>query len=202
MTASASLTPGQHVAVENPLLGTLPATVDTVNGPAVQVALAVKDDRVGRLVGKPMAIEATSARGIYRYAGTLGAQSGGSLTIALTGEVERIQRRDYVRVSAGLEVTVRGVEEEIGGDTVTLDVSARGIRILDKWRLPLGLDVRVEMKLPGGDPVSSLGRVVRQGAEEDHKGIRLDDLSRADEDRLMRFIREREVQALRQSRDR
>ena len=61
---------------------------------------------------------------------------------------------------------------------------------------------RVELQLPEGEPVRSLGRVVRQGAEEDHKGIRLDGIGRQDEDRLMRFIRDREVQALRQSRDR
>ena len=35
---------------------------------------------------------------------------------ALNGEVERIQRRDYVRVQAGLDVSVRAVEEKIGGN--------------------------------------------------------------------------------------
>ena len=67
-------------------------------------------------------------------------------------------------------MTVRGIEEKIGGETVTIDVSGSGIQIIDKWRLPLGLDVRVELQLPEGEPVRSLGRVVRQGAEEDHKG--------------------------------
>jgi hypothetical protein len=105
-------------------------------------------------------------------------------------------------VQAGLEVSVRGIEEKIGGETVTIDVSGSGIQIMDKWRLPLGLDVRVELKLPGGEMVQSLGRVVRQGSEEEHKGIRLDGIGRQDEDRLLRFIREREVQALRQSRAR
>jgi hypothetical protein len=99
-------------------------------------------------------------------------------------------------------VSVRGIEEKIGGETVTIDVSGSGIQIMDKWRLPLGLDVRVELKLPGGEMVQSLGRVVRQGSEEEHKGIRLDGIGRQDEDRLLRFIREREVQALRQSRAR
>lgn len=202
VSAPSSLQPGQHVHVSHALLGVLPATVDRIDGPAVTVALAVKDDRVARVVGQPMAIEATSARGIHRYGGTLGAHSGGSLSIELDGNVERIQRRDYVRVPAGLEVSVHGVEEKVGGDTVTIDVSAGGVQIIDKWGLPLGLDVRVELKLPGGEPVRSLGRVVRQGAEAQHKGVRLDGVARADEDRLMRFIRDREVQALRQSRAR
>ena len=62
--------------------------------------------------------------------------------------------------------------------------------------------MRVELKLPDGPPLRALGRVVRDGAEADQKGIRLDGLARADEDRLMRFIREREVQALRAARGR
>ena len=47
-------------------------------------------------------------------------------------------------------MTVRGIEEKIGGETMTIDVSGSGIQIIDKWRLPLGLDVRVELQLPGG----------------------------------------------------
>jgi hypothetical protein len=200
VTANApSLQPGQHVIVRNVQLGTLPATVDRADGDAVTVALAVKDERIARLVGHDMAVEATTGRGIHRFGGTLSAQSGGSLTIALNGDVERIQRREFVRVPAGLDVTVRGIEEKIGGETMTLDVSGAGIQITDKWRLPLGLDVRVELQLPDG-PVRSLGRVVRQGAEENHKGIRLDGLARQDEDRLLRFIRDRELQALRAAR--
>jgi hypothetical protein len=197
-----TLQPGQHVQLRNVQLGTLPATVDKLEGGAVSVALAVKDDRIARLVGHEMAIEATSGRGIHRYGGSLRAQSGGSLTIALSGEVERIQRRDFVRVSASLAVSVRGIEEKIGGDTTTVDVSGRGVQIVDDWQLPLGTDVRVELKLPEGEPVRALGRVVRQGAEPNHKGIRLDDLARAEEDRLMKYIRDRELQALRAARGR
>jgi hypothetical protein len=48
--------------------------------------------------------------------------------------------------------------------------------------------------------MSALGRVVRAGADEDQKGIRFDGVGRADEDRLMRYIRDREVQALRAAR--
>jgi c-di-GMP-binding flagellar brake protein YcgR len=197
-----SLVSGLHVAVRNVHLGGLPATVERADAATVTVALAVKDDRVGRLIGHELAVEAISGRGIYRFGGTLTAQSAGSLTIALSGDVERIQRREYVRIAAFLDVTVKGIDEPIGGETSTLDVSGSGIRISDPWRLPLGLDVRVELSLPDGVPLRSLGRVVRVGAEEDQKGIRLDGIARVDEDRLMKYIRDREVQALRASRDR
>ena len=147
-----TLQPGQHVIVRNVQLGTLPATVDTADGAGGQ-GRARRQGRPRRAGSSATTWRSRRrpARGIHRFGGTLSAQSGGSLTIALNGEVERIQRRDFVRVSAGLDVTVRGIEEKIGGETTTLDVSGSGIQIIDKWRLPLGLDVRVELQLPEGD---------------------------------------------------
>ena len=117
----------------------------------------------------------------------------------MTGKVERIQRRGFVRVSASLPVTVTGVDEEIGGETTTLDLSGRGLRVLDPWDMPLGLEVRLEIKLPDG-PVHALGRVVRE-AGDGERGIAFADIPRADEDRVIRFIRERELQALRAKRN-
>ncbi len=188
------------MTIRHVLLGLLPARVEASKDRSVTVALNVKDDRIRRLVGQEIAVEMMSGRGIYRFTGALQAENSGSLTISLTGDVERIQRREYVRIAAHLDVTVKGIDEPIGGETSTLDVSGSGIRIADKWRLPLGLDVRVELKLPDGPPVCSLGRVVRGGSTEEQKGIRLDGVGRTDEDRLMRYIRDREVQALRASR--
>lgn len=203
VTAPASqLATGQHVIVRHLHIGMLPGTVEQVDGGSVVVALAVKDDRIARTIGGDWAVEATSGRGIFRYPGTLKADRNGSLAIALTGEVERIQRREFVRVEAFLDVTVRGVEEPVGGATTTADISGSGIQIQDKWNLPLGIDVRVELQLPEGPPLRALGRVVRAGSEPEEKGIRLDGIARADEDRLMRYIRDREVQALRAARGR
>jgi len=201
MSASApALAPGQHVIVRNVHVGMLPATVEKADAATVTVALAVKDERTARLVGHEIAVELTSGRGIHRYTGTLSGERSGSLTITLSGDVERIQRREFVRVAAHLDVSIRGVDEDVGGETTTLDVSGSGMRISDKFELPLGIDVRIELKLPDGPPLSALGRVVRVGSESDQKGIRFDSVSRADEDRLMRYIRDREVKALRASR--
>jgi c-di-GMP-binding flagellar brake protein YcgR len=178
----------------------LPATIEKADAATVTVALAVKDERVQRLVGHEIAVELTSGRGIHRYTGTLSGERSGVLTIALSGDVERIQRREFVRVAAHLDVTVKGVDQEVGGETTTLDVSGSGMRIVDKFNLPMGIDVRLELALPDGPPLSALGRVVRVGSDVDQKGIRFDSVSRTDEDRLMRYIRDREVKALRASR--
>lgn len=196
-----TLTPGQHVVVRNVHVGMLPATIEKADAGTVTVALAVKDERIERLVGHEIAVEITSGRGIHRYTGALSAQRAGSLTIALSGDIERIQRREFVRVAAHLDVTIQGIDQEdVGGETTTLDVSGRGMRIADKFHLPLGIDVRIVLRLPDGPPLEALGRVVRVGSDENQKGIRFDSVSRADEDRLMRYIRDREVKALRASR--
>src|ERR1700710_772038 len=102
MSAPASaptLTSGLHVIVRNVHVGMLPATVEKGAGAPVAAALAVKDERVQRLVGHEMAVEVTTGRGIHRYTGTLAAQRSGVLTITLSGDIERIQRREFVRVA-------------------------------------------------------------------------------------------------------
>jgi hypothetical protein len=190
---------GQHVIVRTVHIGMIPGTIDVVGDGSVTVVLTVRDDRFKRLLGHDIFVELSSGRGIYRHNGKLRADREGTLSIDLTGEVERIQRREFVRVDAHVSVSVRGIDEELGGDTSTLDVSGGGIRIADPWGLPLGLDVRVELALPNGEPVRALGRVVRAAAEGE-KGISFDDLARADEDRLIRYIRERERQAMRAAR--
>jgi c-di-GMP-binding flagellar brake protein YcgR len=189
---------GQHVTVRTVHVGAIPATVERLDGSALTVALAVKDTRYARLIGQDIAVELSSGRGIYKHTGTLKGDRDGVLSIELSG-VERIQRREFVRVPAHVTINVRGVDEPLGGETVTMDISGSGVRISDPWSLPLGLDVRVELHLPAGPPVTALGRVVRAAAENE-KGIAIEGLGRADEDRLIRFIRERERQAMKTAR--
>jgi len=194
-----ALAPGQHVVVRTIHIGAMPATIEHVEGTVLTVALTVMESRLQRLVGHEIAVELLSGRGIYKYGGVLKGDRNGVVSIALSGDVERIQRREFVRVSAHVPVSVRGVDEPVGGDTTTLDISGGGIRISDPWSLPLGLDVRIELHLPDSEPVTALGRVVRAAADEE-KGISIDSVPRADEDRMIRFIRERERQAMRAAR--
>jgi hypothetical protein len=198
VTKASPLQAGQHVIVRTIHVGAVPATVERLDGAVLSVALTVQDGRYARLIGHDIAVEMSSGRGIYKHSGTLKGDRGGVLSIELTG-VERIQRREFVRVPAHVTVNVRGVDEPLGGETVTLDISGGGIRISDPWDLPLGLDVRVELRLPAGVPVNALGRVVRVAAENE-KGISIESIARADEDRMIKFIREREREAMKSAR--
>jgi PilZ domain-containing protein len=195
---------GQHVTLVLPHVGGVPATVEATQPGVLVVVLAVADDRVARLAGREVSVEATTGRGIQRLTGELQttAVSAERLRISISGEAERIQRREWARVDCVVPVKVLPVGEPGGGATVTGNVSGGGCLVRDIWDLPLGTDVRVEIEVePGGAPIRALGRVVR-AADTEHKGVRFDDLAREDEDRLIRFIRDRERAALRMSRSR
>jgi PilZ domain len=105
-------------------------------------------------------------------------------------------------VDAVVPVRVQGIDEDIGGETTTFNLSGGGVLVKDIWGLPLGLDVRLElMAEPGKPPIRALGRVVREAAK-DQKGVRIDDIGRDDEERLVRLVRDRERAALRMARGR
>lgn len=196
---------GTHVMLRMPHIGALPATVERSEPGGLVVVLAVADNRVARLSGQEVAVEATTPRGIQRFSGALQLVPNRPelLRVAVAGEGERIQRREWARVEAIVPITVTVIADSAaGGRTSTLNVSGGGVLISDPWRLALGLDVRIEIEpAPDAQPIRALGRVVREAAI-DQKGIRIDDLSREDEDRLVKFIRERERAALRTGRGR
>jgi hypothetical protein len=208
MPVSTSETPsiptGEHVQVSLPHIGLLPATVEATEPGAVVVVLAVDDARVKRLAGAEVAIEYATGRGINRFAGILelDERRPEQLRVALQGDSERIQRREWARIEATLPITVRGIDEPVGGETVTLNISGGGVLVKDLWKMPLGIDVRIELEVePGAAPIKALGRVVRE-PQPDQRGIRIDSIARDDEERLVRLVRERELAALRMSRGR
>jgi PilZ domain len=199
-----SIPTGEHVQVSLPHIGLLPATVEATEPGAVVVALAVGDDRVKRLAGAEVAVEHATGRGINRFGGTLELNAGRPelLRVVLQGGAERIQRREWARVEATLPISVKGIGEPVGGDTVTLNISGGGVLVKDPWKMPLGIDVRIELEVePGAAPIKALGRVVREPAP-DQRGIRIDSIAREDSERLVRLVRERELAALRMARGR
>jgi hypothetical protein len=201
--SSPSIPAGEHVQVSLPHIGHLPATVESTEPGAVVLVLAVGDTRVQRLAGAEVSVEHATGRGINRFAGTLQLDDRRpeQLRIVLSGDSERIQRREWARVEATLPITVKGVDEPVGGDTVTLNISGGGVLVKDPWRMPLGIDVRIELEVEAGNTIHALGRVVREPAA-DQKGIRIDSIARDDSERLVRLVRERELAALRMSRNR
>jgi c-di-GMP-binding flagellar brake protein YcgR len=194
---------GRKVSVRLPYVGSLPATVEDSGPGRITVALAVPDPRVERLDGAEATVESTSERGIQRFTGRIVLSGRGDVfDVVVGGEAERIQRREWARVAVVVPIRVEAIGEPdvLAGETSTLNLSGGGVLIRDPWRLPLGIDVRIEVLVdPAAPPIQALARVVRDGGPE-RKGLRFEDLSPQDSERLMRFVREKERAALRVSR--
>ena len=81
--------------------------------------------------------------------------------------------------------------------TTSLNVSTTGVLV--RAELPMGTAVRVELELQTGEPPLVVsGRIVRE--ERDEKGIHIDEISRLDQNRLSRFITEKQRAELRMNR--
>ena len=205
--ATINLPAGQKVSVRLPYVGALPATVEATTATTLTVALAVPDTRIHRLDGSEVAVECTSARGIQRFGGRVVLKGRADVfDIAIGGDMERIQRREWARVGTVVPIRVELVDApdvEIGnGQTQTLNLSGGGVLINDPWRLPLGVDVRIEITIEASQPpVRALARVVRDAGAE-RRGLRFDDIEPQDSERLMRYVRERERAELRMARGR
>ena len=210
-----NLPDGQKVSVRLPYVGALPATVEATAGGRVTVALAVPDNRVLRLDGSEVAVESTSARGIQRFNGRLVLSGRADVfDVEIGGDCERIQRREWARIGTVVPIRVQHIDTQPtssagtgepdveAGETMTLNLSGGGVLINDPWRLPLGVDTRVEITIePSQPPVRALARVVRDAGPE-QKGLRFDDIEPQDSERLMRYVRERERAELRMARGR
>lgn len=128
-------------------------------------------------------------------------------TARLLGEGRRMQRRGTVRVSVHLlvQASIGSGRRSLSTGAITENLSAGGalLRLRDAIDVGAGLTTTV---LCGGDAgaIEIAGRVVRCD-RVDHEerpfrvAIAFDDLSRADEDRLVRFIFEHQRQMRRRA---
>jgi c-di-GMP-binding flagellar brake protein YcgR len=94
-----------------------------------------------------------------------------AIEVALSGQIERIQRREYVRVHALLPVEM--TLSATGGDgaeisaigsfsTNTIDVSGSGMALQHKQTIPLGTLFEARLSIPGQPPpLNLLAMVVR-----------------------------------------
>ena len=110
------------------------APVEASEPDKLLLTLAVADSRVQRLAGSEVAVESTTERGIQRFAGTLKLHPRPELLeVVLSGETERIQRREWARVGATVPIRVKAVGDPIdtAGESSTLNISGGGVLVKD-----------------------------------------------------------------------
>lgn len=188
----------RYVTVQVAVVGELPAVVETEDERDIVLALATKvPPGLDRMLDRPVRVECVTPRGIQRVTGTAtwNAASPDLLSIRRDSD-DLIQRRDTVRVQAVVPAKLTVVEgDKATAETTTLNVSATGLLLRDPLGLALGVAIRVELALDDG-PMVLTGKIVREGAQ-DEKGVHIDEISRPDQNRLTRYITERQRAELR-----
>jgi hypothetical protein len=153
-----------------------------------------ESDPRGLLADATVSLEFTNMRGVCRILGTAETAAGdAALRVNATGEVELIQRRDYVRVEAFVPVTYQPAGPDGWTATAnTLDVSGGGFRIADAEGLRLGDMLRFRLELGEGEqPVQAVAQAVRE-AGDDAFGMRFVEILERDRQRLVRWVFARE----------
>jgi PilZ domain len=202
----------QYVTVLLAQIGGLPAVVEDEDDAQILLSLAVQaPPGFQRVLDRPVRVECVSARGIQRVTGLAAWSPEQPDQLRVTRDADdTIQRREAVRVQAVAPVvlTVLSLPPAADGParaipapvkTTSLNVSTTGVLVRDPAELPMGTRVRIELELDAGEPpVALTGRIVRE--VKDEKGICIDDISRPDQDRLNRYVTEKQRAELRMSR--
>jgi hypothetical protein len=190
----------RYVTLHLAVVGDLPALVETEDARSIVVSLAVRPPaELARAVQRPVRIECMTPRGIQHVTGTASWDAARPEELRIVRESdELVQRRNAVRVQAVVPALL--VVADGGGaraTTTTVNLSGTGLLLVDPLDLELGATVRVELELEAGArPVVVEGPLTREGGRG-MKGMRFDIVAREDEQRLARFIADRQRAELR-----
>lgn len=113
--------------------------------------------------------------------------------------VEKIQNREFVRISMDCPIVVRPLDEDGAiGEMIfakVIDISGGGLAIVNNATLPLGSKAVLELdNIPGVGMLRITGRVVRcarveaAGGNVYHVGFQFLDMSRQHQNKLVKFI--------------
>lgn len=153
-------------------------------------------------------VSATAADALYCFTSKLLRSSGLLLYLSQPVDVQRLQRREYVRERCLIDVEfVTSAEDHTGPAKPkrgTLeDISCGGLQLVYDGRIEVGDTVEVLLKfLNSGPPMRVAGTVVRTelfprfGRELCRVAVRLVGLTRSAERRLFQFIMALQIKAL------
>jgi hypothetical protein len=157
--------------------------------------LSSQADAASELANGSVAIQYVTRRGVCRIDGVAHrTKQAGSIRVDHTGEVELIQRREFVRIDAMIPCTY----QPIGAngwttETTTINVSGGGFMISGREGLRDGETCTFTLQLDGereAGPLECDGEVVRETAGG--LGIRITVIEEDERERLIRWVFARE----------
>ncbi len=164
-------------------------------GPANLVLLleGENQDPAGVFAEHAVNLEFTDRRGVCRMPATARPVGLTALRVSVTGKIELIQRRDYVRVEAFVPVTYQPLGPDGPTTTAnTIDVSGGGFQIAHAEDLHLEDMLRFTLDLgEAEDAVSAVANAVREVGDGAF-GMRFVEIPELDRQRLIRWVFARE----------
>ena len=179
----------------------IPVRVYERSGDYLMLVLMLEaGDELSHDVVEPLLLEYVSPRGLVRFHGQAVLQERDLVRFDVSAAPEVTQRREFVRVPAVQKVEVAKPQSAGAGadaiDAHAIDVSGGGMLVSGADSLPLGAHVRFSLHLgPGVAPIEGNAQVVR-AADEGKRALVFDQISRADRQRLIHFVFERQREAL------
>lgn len=169
--------------------------------------LLVVLDGVEELVAGPLSmlmLESTGARGVVRTPGNAELIEANLLRFVLESSVELVQRREFVRVIAAKRLVLEDEDGEEIAEGLTVDISGGGMLV----QLPRSAEVPLNTTLffslflgltDYDDQVNGTVQIVRR-SDDNQVALEFEHISHRDQERLIRFVFERQRVALRVTR--
>ena len=189
---------GQQVAVIAPSGATIPARVREAGAGYTLLSFAENESSpVAMLDGGNLAIQFVNRRGVCRLDGAGHAAADASLRVDHLGDVQLIQRREFMRLDAIIRVSYWPMGRDgWEAETTTVNISGGGFMVAGREGLRMGDVVDFLLHLDGDDnkesgPLECAGEVLRELSNG--LGVRITEITEEERERLIRwvFVRER-----------
>jgi hypothetical protein len=184
---------GQHATLVVPDIGSFPAVVEIEDDHATAMLLVRPLQPLARAVGTDVSIDIVTKRGLLHVdAEVRSAPPGEVLELGLTGRQELVQRREFVRVDAFLEVVVTPRDTGDAIPAAVVNISASGAVISRLAGMAPGDEASLLLRLaPYEPPLEIIGRVVRE-FDEQFRAVHFVGIKDSDRERIVRFVCDRQ----------
>jgi hypothetical protein len=162
----------------------------------ILVLMLEADDELVPGSAEQLLLEYVSERGLVRFRGDAALDGKDLVRFTVADDAEVVQRREFVRVEAVQPVVLATGLGARSIDTSAIDVSGGGMLLSGPQTLELDSEVRFSIHIAADAPtIEGRGRIVRSD-RDGRRGLVFEEISRADRQRLIHFVFERQRAAL------
>jgi hypothetical protein len=192
---------GEHGQLTSPGGEAWPVRVTRGDGDVLMLVLLVEGEHPAPEQVGSLTLECTSKHGLARFQGEAVLEDHDLVRFNIRDEPEVEQRREFVRVQSPQPVILAVTGTDTIENAYSVDVSGGGMLLNGPETLELDDSIRFRLHLhSGAEPIKGRARVVRS-AGDGQRAIVFEQISRADRDRLIHFIFDRQREARAKTRE-